>query len=128
MDDQSDAVASAINAYFDLMYHADDDRFSRVFHDACLIHGMRDGKLAAWSASEFRHITRSRPSPAATNSPRDQEIIGIESIAPDLAVAKVRVRIGQTCFIDHLTFHQIDGDWLITSKAFHVAQVITPGS
>jgi hypothetical protein len=89
---------------------------------------MRDGELAAWSASEFRNIILSRPSPAAANSPRDQEIIGIESIASDLAVAKVRVKIGEICFIDHLTFHQINGDWLITSKAFHVAQVFAPRS
>lgn len=128
MDDQSCAVSAAIDGYFDLMYDADDDRFPKVFHDACLVHGLRDGKLAAWSASEFRDIMRSRPAPAAMNSPRDQEIISIDSVAPDLAVAKVRVRIGQICFIDHLTFHRIDRDWLITSKAFHVAQVFPPGS
>lgn len=123
MDDQSYAIASAINGYFDLMYDADDDRFPKVFHDACLIHGMRDGKLAVWSAPEFREMMRNRPSPAATKSPRDQQIISIENIAPDLAAAKVRVRIGQIGFVDHLTFHRIDDKWVITSKAFHVAQI-----
>ena len=52
--DQIQTIASAINGYFELMYDADDDRFPEVFHDACLIHGLRDGKLTAWSASEFR--------------------------------------------------------------------------
>jgi len=47
---------------------------------------------------------------------------------PELATAKVRVRIGQTCFIDNLTFHRIDGKWLVTSKAFHIARVFPPGS
>jgi hypothetical protein len=128
MDNQSHAVASAIEEYFNLMYDADDDRFPGVFHDACLIHGMREGKFMVWSASDFRNIMRSRRSPATVNSPRDQEIMSIDIIAPDLAATKVRVRIGQTCFIDHLTFHRVDGDWLITSKAFHVAQVFPPGS
>jgi|SRR5579871_5079033 len=126
--DQIQPIVSAINGYFDLMYDADDTRFTDVFHGACLIHGMRDGKLAVWSASEFRDLMRGRASPAAMASPRDQEILSLERTAPALATAKVRVRIGQTCFIDHLVFHRIDGTWLVTSKAFHVAQVFPPGS
>ena len=65
--DQIQAIASAINGYFDLMYDADDSRYPAVFHDACLVHGMRDGKLNAWSASEFRDVMRGRPSPRRCN-------------------------------------------------------------
>jgi len=126
--DQSQSIASAINGYFDLMYDADDDQFLEVFHGACLVHGLRDGRLTAWSASEFRDVMRGRPSPAAMKSPRDQEILSVEQTAPELAAAKVRVRIGQTCFVDHLIFHRIDGKWLVTSKAFHVQRVFPPGS
>jgi hypothetical protein len=110
------------------MYDADDSRFLDVFHSASLIHGMRDGKLTAWSAPEFRDVIRSRPSPAAMKSPRDQEILSIEQVAPDLAITKVHVRIGQIDFVDCLVFHRIDGKWLITSKAFHIARVFPPGS
>jgi putative lumazine-binding protein len=126
--DQIQAIASAINGYFDLMYDADDSRFAEVFHDACLVHGLRDGKLVAWSATGFRDLMRNRPSPAAMKSPRDQEILSIEQTLPDMATAKVRVRIGQTGFVDHLVFHRIDGKWLITAKAFHVARVFPEGS
>lgn len=126
--DQNQTITSAINGYFDLMYDADDNRFPEVFHAACLIHGMREARLIAWSASEFRDMMRSRPSPAAMKSPRDQSILGIEHTAPDLSAAKVRVRIGQICFVDHLIFHCIDGKWLVTSKAFHIEQVLPPGS
>src|ERR1700677_3934912 len=126
--DQIQTIASAINGYFDLMYDADDNRFLDVFHPACLVHGMRDGKLTAWSASEFRDMMRGRPSPAAMKSPREQEILCIEHTVPDLPSAKVRVRIRQVCFIDYLIFHRIDDDWLVTSKAFHVARVFPPGS
>jgi hypothetical protein len=126
--DQIQTIASAINGYFDVMYHADDNRFPEVFHGACLIHGLRDGKLTAWSASEFRDVIRGRPSAAALKSPRDEEILNIEHSAPDLAAAKVRVRNGQTGFVDHLIFHRIDGKWVITSKAFHIARVFPQGS
>lgn len=126
--DQIQTIASAIDGYFDLMYEADDSQFPEVFHDACLIHGLREGKLTAWSASEFRDVMRSRPSPAAMKSPREQEILSIEHTVPELATAKVSVRIGQTGFIDSLIFHRIDGKWLVTSKAFHVARVFAAGA
>ncbi|WP_076861660.1 nuclear transport factor 2 family protein [Bradyrhizobium mercantei] len=122
------AIASAIDGYFSLMYDADDSRFRDVFYDGCIVHGIRDGKHTVRSAAEFRDFIRSRPSPAAMNSPREEAIISIEQTAPDLAIAKVRVRAGQTGFIDHLVFHRIDGRWLVTTKAFHVAQVFPAGS
>jgi hypothetical protein len=122
------SALSAIEAYFDLMYNAENSQFPEVFHELCQVHGMRDGKLTAWSASEFRKLVQSRPSPASMGSPRQQEIIGVDEISPDMAAAKVRVRIGQTCFLDHLILHRIEGKWLVTSKGFHVEQVLPPGS
>jgi hypothetical protein len=61
-------------------------------------------------------------------SPRQQKIVRVEESSPAMAAAKVRVRIGQTCFLDHLILHRLDGQWLVTSKAFHVEQVLPPGS
>lgn len=128
MQQNTPAVQPAIEAYFDLMYDADDSRFHEVFHELCQIHGLREGKLAAWSASEFRAIMANRPSPASMGSPRRQEIVRVDEISPDAATAKVRVRIGQTCFLDHLVFHRIDGKWLVTSKGFHVEQILPAGA
>lgn len=81
----------------------------------------------AWSASEFRQLIRERPSPAAMGSPRLQEVISVEEISPGMAVAKVRVRIGQVCFLDHLITHNVDGRWLVTAKSFHIERVLPPG-
>jgi hypothetical protein len=122
-----DAQAT-VEAYLDLMYDADDARFPEVFHETCQVHGMRDGKLAVWSAAEFRRLMAGRPSPASMGSPRQQEIVRVEEIAPDMAAAKVRVRIGQTCFLDLLVLHRIDGTWRVTSKGFHVERVLPAGS
>ena len=128
MKQSAASALSAIEAYFDLMYDSDDSHFPEVFHELCQVHGMRDGKLVAWSASEFRKLVRSRPSPASMGAPRQQEIVRADEISPDVAAAKVRVRIGQTHFLDHLILHRIDGKWLVTSKGFHVEQVLPPGS
>jgi hypothetical protein len=122
------SALSATEAYLDLMYAAEDSDFPEVFHELCQIHGLREGKLVAWSASEFRALMASRPSPASMGSPRQQEIVRVEEISPDTAAAKVRVRIGQTCFLDHLILHRVDRKWLVTSKAFHVEQALPAGS
>lgn len=126
--DQRQAILSAIAGYFDLMYNADDQHFPEVFHPSSFIHGMRNGSLVAWSAADFREVMRNRPSPAAMMSPRDQAILNIEHTEPDLAVAKVRVRIGQTGYIDTLVFHCISDEWLVTSKTFHIARTFPEGS
>src|SRR6476619_3218572 len=126
--DQIQIIASAISDYVDLMCSADDNKFLDVFHPDALIHGIREGEFTAWSTAQFRDVIRNRPSPASMKSPREQEILSIEQTAPDLAMANVRVRIGQTEFLDHLIFHRVDGRWQVTTKAFHVAKVFPPGS
>jgi hypothetical protein len=69
---------------------------------------------------------RSRPSPKSMQSPREEFILRIDCTSQDLATAKVRVRIGQTRFIDELTLHRIEGRFTVTSKAFHVDSIIPP--
>ena len=46
--------------------------------------------------------------------------------AADQAMAKVRVRINTTVFVDYLTYHRIDGEWLITAKAYHIERTDPP--
>lgn len=128
MQPSTPSVLTSLNAYFDLMYDADDARFSAVFHDLCTIHGLRNGELVSWSASEFRDLMRNRPSPASMESPRQQAILRVDESLPDIATANVRVRIGQTCFLDHLILHRIDGKWLVTAKGFHIERTLPPGS
>ena len=40
------------------------------------------------------------------------------------AFVKVRVRITSTIFVDYLTWHRIDGRWLITSMGFRLERVL----
>lgn len=127
MQQSGSGITSAIEAYFDLMYNADDSQFPAVFHELCQVHGMRDGKLMVWSASEFRQLVGGRPSPASMGSPREEKILRVDKIASDTAAAKVRVRIGQTRFLDNLIFHQLDGKWLVTAKGFHVEEILPAG-
>jgi Putative lumazine-binding len=115
-----EGLLAAVRRYFDLMYDSDLRHFERVFAPTAQLHGFRDGRLTMWPAAQFKEVMASRPSPQALKAPREEAILSLDFAAPDQAVAKVRVRIGATVFLDCLTYHRANGEWLVTHKAYNV--------
>lgn len=113
-------VHSAVERYFDLMYDCDVSRFDEVFHPTAQLHGVIDGALTVWPAPVYRDILSSRRAPSKVNAPREDEILLLDTASSRQAMAKVRVRIHDRVFVDHLCLMQIDGAWRITAKAFHL--------
>jgi hypothetical protein len=115
-----DSLAAAVQRYFDLHYTGDIAGFDRVFRASAQLHGFRDGALVTWSAGAYRAVMEGRPSPRSLGAPREDEILLIDVAAPTQALVKLRLRIDTTVFVDYLTYHRVDGAWLVTNKAFHV--------
>ena len=113
-------LVDATHEYFDLMYDCDVSRFDRVFAPSVQLHGYRDGQLVVWPAQTYKDILKKRQSPRSLNAPRVNEILAMDFASTTMAFTKVRVRIVTMVFLDYLTWHYIDGKWLITSKGFHV--------
>ena len=113
-------LTQAVQRYFDLMYDADTSRFGRVFHTTSQLHGLREGKISMWPAAQYKEVLQGRPSPKSLNAPREEEILLTDFASDTQALVKVRVRINKTVFVDYLTWHLIDGEWLITGKGYHV--------
>jgi len=118
-------LTGAVQRYFDLMYDSDLAHFDRVFRSSAQLHGFREGQMTMLPAATFKEIIAGRPSPRSQNAPREEEILLIDFASADQALVKVRVRIGAVVFVDYLTYHRIDGNWLITSKAFHVERHVS---
>jgi hypothetical protein len=118
---------TAVQRYFDLMYDSDVTKFDHVFHPSAQLHGFREGAMAVWSAEKFRDVLASRPSPKSLQAPRREELLLADFASEAQAVVKVRVRINAVTFVDHLTYHRIGSDWLVTSKAYHVESVEPEG-
>jgi hypothetical protein len=114
----------ALQRYFDLMYDSDTTRFAQVFCPTAQLHGFREGAISMWPAQTFKEILAGRPSAKSLNAPREEEILLVDFASSTQAFAKVRVRMNTVVFLDYLTFHQIEGEWMITSKAYHVERVI----
>ena len=114
------SLMDAVQKYFDLMYDCDTSRFDDVFFPGVHLHGFRDGEMKTWSAPVYKDILERRPSPQSQNAPREEEILLVDFASSTQALVKVRVRISSMVFVDHLTWHRIEGKWLITSKGFHL--------
>lgn len=114
------SLTDSIQKYFNLMYDCDTSRFDEVFRSTAQLHGFRDGQAVAWTASVYKDILDRRQSPKSTGAIRADEILLVDFTSTDMAIVKVRVRIATMTFIDYLTWHYLDGQWLITSKGFRV--------
>src|SRR4051812_22555041 len=111
-------LVDAVHKYFDLMYDCDVSRFEEVFRSTAQLHGFRDGQLTMWPAQQYKDVLSNRQSPKSQTAPRADEILLIDFASDAQAIVKVRVRIGATRFIDHLSYHREGERWLITSKAY----------
>ena len=114
------SLVDATDRYFDLMYDCDVSRFDRVFAPSAQLQGYRDGQLVVWPTQIYKDILKKRKSPQSLNAPRMDEILTMDFVSTTMAFTKVRVRIVTMVFLDYLTWHYIDGNWLITSLGFHV--------
>ena len=124
-DDVRDLTA-AVHAYFELMYDCDVSRFGQVFAATSQLHGFRNGEMTVWPAHTYKDVLAKRASPKSQNAGRRDEILLMDFASPTQALVKVRVKIAGTQFVDYLTYHKIDGAWLITGKGYHVESVDAP--
>jgi len=115
-----ETLTQAVHRYFDLMYDCDTSRFDRVFRSTAQLHGFRESEMSVWPAQKYKEILADRPSPKSLKAPRQEEILLVDFASTTQALVKVRVRINAIVFVDYLTYHRIDGEWLITSKGYHV--------
>jgi len=66
-------------------------------------------------------MVEGRASPESGDFPRRDEVLMIDVLAPDMALAKVRLRLFDNIMVDYLNLMKIDGQWQIVSKLFYRA-------
>jgi len=117
----------AVQRYFDLMYDSDTSRFDRVFRPTAQLHGFRGGEMSMLSAQAYKDAIARLPSVKSRNIPREEQVLMVDFASDTQALVKVRVRWNTAVYVDYLTYHRIAGDWLITSKGFHIESTDAPG-
>src|SRR4051812_14593131 len=120
------SLLDAVERYFNLIFDSNVAHFDRVFAKSAQLHGLREGNLRVLTSEQYKAALASNPSPKSKNAPRRQEILLIDMASPTQALAKVRVRADTILYLDYLSYHFIDGEWLITAKSFHVEERYEP--
>jgi hypothetical protein len=116
---ETQELTDAVQLYLDLMYDCDVGKFDKVFASTSQLHGFREGKMTCWPAPQYKEVLAGRRSPKVAGAPREEQVLLLDFTSPTQALAKVRVRIHDMVFVDYLSYHKVDGRWLITSKAYH---------
>jgi hypothetical protein len=113
-------LLQAVERYFALMHDNDVSRFDQVFASSAQLHGLRDTKLRLMAAQDYKAVLASTASPKHRNAPRLEEILLVDFASTTQALVKVRVRVDAIQYLDYLSYHLLDDEWLITAKSFHV--------
>jgi hypothetical protein len=120
------SLLDAVQRYFDLMFDFDVAHFDEVFAPTAQLHGLRDGGMRVLTARDYQSVLAAGPSPKSRHAPRQEEVLLVDLASPAQALVKVRVRIDTLLYLDHLSWHGLDGAWRITAKSFHIERRFEP--
>ncbi|WP_433654713.1 nuclear transport factor 2 family protein [Nocardia sp. CA-128927] len=118
-------IEELLHDYFDLLYTQDMGLFDRVFHPAAVLYSAQDGVVVVRPREEYRALMQSRQSPQQNNAPRDDFVLGIDMLSPEMAMAKVRLRLNDNIMVDFLNLLLVEGRWMIVAKLYHRAETVT---
>ena len=114
-DDSTEIVNTLNEAYFKGIYTGDINLLSTVYYSGTLLFGDAGGKPYFKTLAQYLDGVKNRQSPRDSGKPFKGEIISIE-IIQSIAVARVHVKMYDFNYFELLSFHKLDGKWVIVNK------------
>ena len=110
-------IEAVIKLYFDASYEGNGEKMAQVFHREAHIYGRsQDGALVDTLKDAFvQRVGAPRPADRPV-FPRHEEIISIDFTGEHTAVARVKLRVGNTLYTDVLSFMELEGRWAVIAK------------
>lgn len=116
MDTDSTAISQALeDYYFKGIYEGNVNILSSIFNPGTLLFGDVKGQPYAKTLDQYLDGVKNRQSPKDSGKPFKGEILNIKVIN-SIAIAEVRLKMYEFNYYDLLSFHKIDGKWLIVNK------------
>ena len=113
-------IEAGVQLYFDGMYESSSEKIMKIFHSDARVAGYLHGELILMTAEDFASFVSSQqPSPKENEDEVFLEIVSCE-IVGKIASVKVRDKYLGSTFLDILSFINIDDEWQIYNKLFHV--------
>lgn len=103
------------NNYFKGIYEGDVVLLGSAFNPGTLLFGDIKGEPYAKTLDQYLDGVKNRQSPKDSGKPFKGEILSLH-IVNSIAVVEARVRMYDFIYHDILSFHKINGQWLIVNK------------
>ena len=112
----SSAISKALeDYYFKGIYEGDVAVLGKIFNPGTLLFGDVKGQPYAKTLDQYLDGVAHRQSPKDSGKPFKGDIIAIK-VVQSIGVAEVKVRMYEFNYHEFLSFHKIDGQWLIVNK------------
>jgi hypothetical protein len=114
---QDVAVITSIleDYYFKGIYEGNLDRLNEVYYPGTLLFGDVKGQPYAKTLDQYLDGVKNRQSPKDSGKPFKGEIISVK-VVNTIAIAEVKVKMYDFDYHEYLSFHKLDGRWLIVNK------------
>ncbi len=110
------AISNALeNFYFKGIYEGDINVLGQIFNQGALLFGDVKGEPYAKTLDQYLDGVKSRQSPRDSGKPFKGEILNIK-VVNSIAVAEVSVKMYDFYYHEFLSFHKLNGKWLIVNK------------
>jgi hypothetical protein len=101
--------------YFPGIYVGDVKLLQTIYHPGTLLFGDVKGQPYAKNLEQYLDGVGHRQSPRDSGKPFKGEVMNIR-VVNSIAVAEVKVKMYDFNYQEFLSFHKIDGKWLIVNK------------
>jgi Putative lumazine-binding len=110
------AISNALeNFYFKGIYEGDLNTLGQIFNTGTLLFGDVKGQPYAKTLDQYLDGVKNRQSPKDSGKPFKGEILNIK-VVNSIAIAEVRVKMYDFIYHEFLSFHMLNGKWLIVNK------------
>jgi hypothetical protein len=112
----SAAITLALeNYYFKGIYEGDLELLNHIYYTGTLLFGDVKGQPYAKTLDQYLDGVKNRQSPKDSGKPFKSEILSIR-VDNSIAVAEVKVKMYDFNYYEFLSFHSLNGKWLIVNK------------
>jgi hypothetical protein len=101
--------------YFKGIYEGDVGMLNQIYHPGTLLFGDVKGQPFFKTLDQYLDGVKNRQSPKDSGKPFFGDIISIR-VVNTIAVAEVKVKMYEFHYHELLSFHEINGSWLIVNK------------
>ena len=112
----STVIVETLSSYFKSIYEGDVELLGSIFYPGALLFGdVKGGQPYYKTLAEYLDGVKNRQSPKDSGKPFRGIIISV-AVINSIAVAKLHVKMYDFNYDEFLSFHRIDGKWLIVNK------------